>query len=92
MAKKKHAKIDYKKAGSILHAKGTKELEDSAKADLKLPDGPMSVNELIERQKALYPDMVVGTHFTDPPVDEAEARKKELQEQDQFDQMLGEDE
>ena len=89
MAKKKHTKIDYKQVGSVLNSKGTKDLEESVAKDLELKqdEKPMSVQELIARQKELHPEMEVGTHFQDFPEDEEAARKRDLFEQDLMDKL-----
>jgi hypothetical protein len=87
MNKKKHSSIDYKKVGSVLRSKGTKDLEDSVAQDLIKQEKPMSIQELIARQQEMYPDIEVGTHFQDVPVDEKAERQKEHMEQDLMDKL-----
>lgn len=80
-------KINYEQIGSVLNARSTKDLEKSVAEEMKLPDGPLTIQQLT--------DMSEGgggkINWEPPKKSEQEKREEEAAELDSFDEHLEED-
>ncbi|MCK5608638.1 hypothetical protein KAR91_42540 [Candidatus Pacearchaeota archaeon] len=93
MAKQPPKEINYQHINSLLNSKATKHLEEQVAEEINIPDGPLTVEQLLDMQRQANPDMVIGTHFDKKPApSEQELRQKEILEMEQLDMLLGEDE